>query len=175
MKKLFLALFCLVGLSLFAEVLPSSPPSDIANNAVDVGDKAPDFMLYDTDGNQFALSSLRGKYVLLVFWGTWCPPCIRSIPRMKEFYEEFQHEVEIVGVAIRERSVEHWRAEVQRLELPWINVINDDLSAVNRLYQLRGVPTRLLISPDGTILLRQAGGTGRNFYNRLERILRRGR
>jgi len=139
--------------------------------SVAVGDKAPDFTLNDVSGNSFTLSSLQGRYVLLNFWGTWCAPCIRGIPRMKEFYEKHQHNIDIVGVATRESSVENWQAEVERLELPWINVFNDSVSAIHEKYDIGGFPTKLLVSPDGTVLLRHVGGNIGNFYERVENII----
>jgi len=135
------------------------------------GDEVPDFTLNDVNGNPFMLSSLRGQYVLLNFWGTWCAPCIAGIPRMKEFYEKHQHNIDIVGVATRESSVENWQAEVERLELPWINVFNDSVSAIHEKYDIGGFPTKLLVSPDGTVLLRHVGGNIGDFYERVENII----
>jgi thiol-disulfide isomerase/thioredoxin len=137
---------------------------------VAVGTVAPDFMLRDINGRQFRLSSLRGKYVLINFWGTWCAPCVRGIPRMKQVYERFQDKLEIVGVATREESVADWRAGVKRLELPWINVYNDNVSAIHTRYGITGYPTKLLICPNGTVLVRETGTQG-SFYTRLEYIL----
>ena len=139
--------------------------------SVAVGDKAPDFTLNDVNDNPFTFSSLRGRYTLVYFWGTWCVPCIRGIPRMKEFYQQHQHNIDIVGVATRERDVESWRSEVKRLELPWINVFNDSVSAVHEKYDVGGFPTLFLVSPDGTVLLRHMGGNVGNFYEQVENII----
>ena len=50
----------------------------------DAPEMAPDFTLPDIDGNDFTLSSLRGKYVVLDFWGTWCKICLKGMPKLKE-------------------------------------------------------------------------------------------
>lgn len=60
---------------------------DKAKEAMKPGNPAPEFTLKDLDGKNFDLSSLRGKYVVLDFWGSWCGWCIKGIPEMKKAYE----------------------------------------------------------------------------------------
>ena len=63
---------------------------------------APDFELPDLQGNPLKLSSLRGKYVVLDFWGSWCVWCIRGIPAMKEAYTKHKDKMEILGIDCRD-------------------------------------------------------------------------
>lgn len=142
------------------------------NNAVDVGDKAPDFTLEDMDGKLFSLSSLLGKekYVIIDFWGTWCGPCIAGIPKMKSLYEKYTNKLEIVGVACDESSVDVWQDAVKQYELPWINVYNDKSSLVNVEYDINGYPAKIVIDSDGTILVREVGEE-EDFYTKLEALL----
>ena len=65
------------------------------------------FTLKDIQGNDFSLSSLKGKYVVLDFWGSWCPWCIKGMPKMKEYYQKYQGKLEIVGVDCRDTD-EKW-------------------------------------------------------------------
>jgi len=132
-----------------------------------VGIKAPDFTLEDIDGKPFSLSSVRDKYVVIYFWGSWCGPCISGIPRMKATYEKYKDMLEIIGVACNETSVNVWRDAVKQHELPWINVYNDNWSAVNVKYGVDGYPTKIIIDSEGTIFLRE-NGEGDNFYAKLE-------
>ncbi|MCL2414706.1 MAG: TlpA family protein disulfide reductase [Bacteroidales bacterium] len=143
-----------------------------AIRSVVVGSQAPDFTLSDVYGNPFTLSSLRGRYVVLIFWGTWCPPCMRGKPRLKEIYETYKDVVEFVGVASRERSVDTWRETVQRLELPWANVF-DESSMVSAEYGVVTFPTKYIISPDGTILVRGLGFGSGALLRELENIIER--
>ena len=141
-----------------------------AQEEVIVGSNAPDFTLEDMDGKPFSLSSLRGKYVIIDFWGSWCAPCISGIPKMKSAYEKHKAKLEILGVACNESSVDIWRNTIKHHELPWINVYNDKLSAVNVKYGIESYPTKIVINPEGTILILERG-EGDGFYAQLESII----
>jgi thiol-disulfide isomerase/thioredoxin len=142
-----------------------------AKEEVIVGAKAPDFTLEDIDGKPFTLSSLRGKYVIIDFWGSWCGPCIVGIPKMKSTYEKYKNRLKILGVACREESIDSWQNAVNQHKLPWINVYNDKLSAVNVKYGIEGYPTKIVIDPDGIILIREVG-EGEDFYTKLESVIK---
>lgn len=142
----------------------------IAKEEVIEGKKAPDFILENIEGKPFALTSLRGKYVIIDFWGSWCGPCIVGIPKMKNAYDKYKNKLEIVGVACREKSVDDWKKAVKQHELPWINVYNDKSSSVNVKYGIEAFPTKIVIDPEGTILIRETG-EGDGFYTKLESVL----
>ena len=141
-----------------------------AQEEVIVGSNAPDFTLEDMDGKPFSLLSLRGKYVIIDFWGSWCAPCISGIPKMKSAYEKHKEKLEILGVACNESSVDVWRNTVKHHELPWKNVYNDKLSTVNIKYGIESYPTKIVINPEGTILILERG-EGDDFYSQLESII----
>ena len=116
------------------------------------GVAAPDFTLKDIDGKDFTLSSLRGKYVLLDFWGSWCGWCIKGMPKMKEYYKKYTGKFEIVGIDCNDTDAK-WRAAVKQHELPWIHVYNprNDRALLNK-YGVTGFPTKILVGPDGKIV-----------------------
>lgn len=116
------------------------------------GDNAPDFTLPKPDGSSFALASLRGKYVLLDFWGSWCKWCIKGIPALKELYNKYSRKFEIVSIACND-SDEAWRDALEKYGMPWTQVFNQetDGKAVNALYGVRAYPTFVLIDPKGTV------------------------
>ena len=62
------------------------------------GVEAPDFTLNDINGKPLSLSSLRGKHVVLDFWGSWCGWCIKGMPQMKEYYAKYKDKLEILGI-----------------------------------------------------------------------------
>jgi thiol-disulfide isomerase/thioredoxin len=142
-----------------------------AKEEVIVGAKAPDFTLEGIDGKPFTLSTLRGKYVIIDFWGSWCVPCIAGIPKMKSAYEKYKDKLEIVGIACKEASVNSWKDAVNRHKLPWINVYNDKLSAVNVKYGIEAYPSKIVIAPDGIILIHEIG-EGKDFYTKLEKVIK---
>ncbi len=120
--------------------------------AINIGNEAMDFQTYDINDNPLSLSSLRGKYVMLDFWGSWCGACIRSFPHLKEFYEQHRDHLEILGISCHD-TAEKWKAAVKRHELPWLHVINnEDKNDIAALYGIQAFPTYVLIAPDGKIL-----------------------
>ena len=87
------------------------------------GREAPDFTLNDLKGQPLSLSSLRGKYVILDFWGSWCGWCIKGFPEMKEYYKKYAGKFEILGVDCNDTE-EKWRKAVSNEQLPWLHVYN---------------------------------------------------
>ena len=120
--------------------------------AIAIGKEATGFSLEDIDGNLLTLSSLRGKYVMLDFWGSWCGACIKSFPHLKAFYEQHHNKLEIIGIACHDTK-EKWNAAVKRHELPWLHVLNGEGTIdVAELYGVQAYPTYVLIAPDGRVL-----------------------
>ncbi len=135
------------------------------------GAKAPDFTLKDIDGNNFCLSSLRGKYVTLDFWGSWCGWCIKGFPEMKKIYEKYKGRVEFVGIDCNDTE-QAWKKAVERHKLPWINVRNNDTGAdVTLMYGINGYPTKIVIDPEGKIS-RFFIGESPEFYNYIESLMK---
>ncbi len=115
------------------------------------GVMAPDFTLNDINGKPLALSSLRGKYVVLDFWGSWCGWCIKGIPEMKKYYAKYKGKFEILGVDCNDPEAK-WKEAVKKHELPWLHVYNPKGSSVLADYGIQGFPTKIVIGPDGKIV-----------------------
>lgn len=133
------------------------------------GTVAPDFTLTDINGKKFTLSSLKGKYVLLDFWGSWCVWCIKGIPAMKEYYTKYKGKYEIVGIDCNDPE-DKWKAAVKEHELPWIHVYNE--RGNNKIlsdYAVQGFPTKVLIGPDGKIV-KTIVGEDPAFYTFLDEL-----
>ena len=138
------------------------------------GAPAPDFTLNDINGKPLALSSLRGKWVIIDFWGSWCKWCIKGIPDMKEYYAKYSDKLEILGVDCND-TVEKWKAAVQEYELPWVHVYwdKDDENGDNplALYGVRGFPTKVIVDPKGNVA-KVIVGEDPAFYDYLDKVLR---
>ena len=114
-------------------------------------DLAPDFTLNDLSGKPLTLSSLRGKYVILDFWGSWCVWCIKGFPQMKEYYQKYAGKFEILGIDCNDTE-EKWKDAVKKHELPWMHVYCPQESTVLADYGINGFPTKIIIGPDGKIV-----------------------
>ena len=131
--------------------------------------KAPNFTLKDLNGKDVSLSDFKGKWVILDFWGSWCPWCIKGFPELKEAYKQYAGELEIIGIDCRE-SEEEWRAGVEKYELPWVNVYNPKDSKLTEEYAVQGYPTKAIISPDG-IIKNITVGHDPAFYDALTKLM----
>jgi thiol-disulfide isomerase/thioredoxin len=133
-------------------------------------DLAPDFELPDLQGNPLKLSSLRGKYVVLDFWGSWCIWCIRGIPHMKEAYRKYKDKMEILGVDCQDTE-EKWKAAVEEHQLPWLQVRcpEDYLQTLGQQYRIQGFPTKVIIDPEGR-LVKVVVGEDPAFYTFLDQL-----
>ena len=139
------------------------------------GIEAPDFTLKDIEGNDLALSSLRGKYVILDFWGSWCGWCIKGMPQMKEYYKKYAGKFEIVGVDCNDTD-QKWKDAVKKHELPWKHVYNpranseeEQAKSVLGKYGITGFPTKIIISPEGKIV-KTIVGEDPAFYTLLDEL-----
>ncbi len=136
------------------------------------GSPAPDFTLNDINGKPLTLSSLRGKWVVIDFWGSWCKWCIKGIPEMKEYYAKYNDKLEILGVDCND-TVEKWKNAVKEYELPWLHVYWDKENGDNPLemYGVRGFPTKVVIDPRGNVA-KVIVGEDPAFYEYLDEALK---
>jgi thiol-disulfide isomerase/thioredoxin len=141
---------------------------------------APDFIKNDMNGNPFKLSSLKGKYVLVDFWGSWCGPCRASHPHLKQVYNKYKDKgFEILGIASEKvndlnTAKESWKKAVETDGITWMQVINNDNKGaqhdVTRLYGIEGYPTKLLLDKEGKILAKWLGNESEELDNKLKEI-----
>ncbi len=111
---------------------------------------APDFELVGLDGKTYRLSDYKGEGVFLNFWGTWCEPCKREMPAMDRQYEVFKDQgvnLLTVNIAQSEFEVENF---LNNLGVDFPTVI-DKTKDVMTAYNIRPLPTTILISPDGKV------------------------
>lgn len=122
------------------------------------------------DGGKFSLESLKGKFVIIDFWGTWCSPCMKGVPHMKEFRDKHAGVVEIVGIA-QDENVQKWASVIQSNQMNWPNVMNgrDGVDYV-AMFNVQGFPTKILLGPDGEILHRESGER-EAFYEVVEKFI----
>ena len=115
-----------------------------------IGDQAPDFTLVDLNGEEHRLSDYKGQGVFLNFWGTWCKPCAKEMPAMDRQYEIYKEQgVQILAVNIAQSDFEVGQfARQYGLDFP---IVIDKTKSVMETYNIKPLPTTLLINPDGKI------------------------
>jgi len=146
---------------LFIAVLPfascdeGTPQKKVGTPSEALG-MAPGFSLQDLSGRTFSLEEYRGKVVLVYFTTTWCPYCKRDIPNLKKMYDRYRdRDFEILSIFIQE-SRQKVSSFAERYELPYPVLLDPD-GAVAARYGVRGVPTKIVVSPDGTMVCWMCG------------------
>ena len=140
----------------------------VKNDTVTIGGQVPELGLKDLNGNVLELKSLRGKYVVLDFWGSWCTWCIKGFPKLKEYYAKYNDRLEIMGIDCND-TAEKWAAAVKKHNVPWLHVRSED-GIIEQKFRVTGYPYKVLISPDGTVLNAYLGET-EEFYQYLDATL----
>jgi len=109
-----------------------------------------DFAKNDLNGNPLSLLSFRGKYVLLDFWGSWCVPCRKGNPHLKELYQRYKSKgFDIIGIAADNDTPDAWKKAIEKDGLPWHHILLDDL---DKKYNITSYPTKILIDKNGKII-----------------------
>ena len=129
------------------------------------GARAPDFEAPGKDGQPIRLSALRGNYILLDFWGSWCGPCRRQSPELVKLYQKYGDKTFRDGSGFRllsvgiEQDKDRWKQAILQDGLSWSTHILDQSSSLRffngpiaALYSVRQVPSSFLINPDGYIM-----------------------
>jgi peroxiredoxin len=130
------------------------------NKLLEIGALAPDFALPTPNGDTMRLSDLRGKYVLIDFWASWCGPCKAEFPNVKRVYNRFSEKgFEILGVSL-DKEESAWKGSIISLGLNWMHV--SDLKywscAPARLYKVSSIPSTVLIDRNGYIIAKNLRG-----------------
>ena len=169
MKKLAPAVrngkFSLILDAYQAQIDADKAQKEAAKKVAD-GMPAPEITLNDINGKPLSLSSLRGKYVVLDFWGSWCGWCIKGFPEMKEYYKKYAGKFEILGIDCNDTE-EKWKKSVADNALPWLHVYNPRTSSVCNDYAITGFPTKIIIDPEGKIA-KTVVGESPEFYKFLD-------
>ena len=128
--------------------------------STNVGQFAPEISLPSPDGKEIALSSLKGKLVLIDFWASWCGPCRKEMPNVVKIYSKFKNKgFEIYGVSL-DQDKEKWMEAITKDGINWPQVSDlkywDNVAA--KIYNVQGIPYTVLIDKDGKIIAKNLRG-----------------
>jgi thiol-disulfide isomerase/thioredoxin len=138
--------------------------------------QASDFTMTDTAGKVHKLSQYKGKWVLVNFWATWCPPCLEEIPDLIELHESKSANVVVLGVAMDFRNPQQVKEFADGLLVTY-PIILGDRKLVAQIGPVEGLPTTYLYNPQGKLVAHQVGPVTRaaveNFIRGSEKTTRK--
>jgi len=120
------------------------------------GNPAPELALEDTLGNQLELADLRGHYLYLDFWATWCGPCIQEIPSLEQLQKDYQGKnIRFVSISIdKEGDKMKWKTFVKTRNMKgkqlWVDQKNKEI--VSAHFDIKQIPRFILLDPEGKIV-----------------------
>jgi peroxiredoxin len=141
---------------------PKGPYSEMGRKLVENPRRArenfaPDFSFTSLQGEYIALEDLKGKVVLLDFWGTWCPPCVESVPELRNLQKRYSKEPSFVMIGISSDSdEEEWRQFTEKNKMVWPQYRDKD-RRIQRAFGIRAFPTYVLIDHEGIVRLQSVG------------------
>jgi len=152
-----------IALLLFGSTISTLSAQSIG---LEPGNKAPEIKLPTLKGDTVTLSSLKGKLVLIDFWGTWCSPCVEEQSELAKLYAKYKQLAftngkgfEIYGVSLDSKKI-NWENFVTKNKINWIQV--SDLkfwrSPVTNTYNIQGLPFNVLINGRGIIVAKNLHG-----------------
>jgi peroxiredoxin len=118
---------------------------------------APDFSMTTAEGEHITLEDLKGKVVVLDFWGTWCPPCVASIPSLRTLHKRYSKEPSFVLIGVSSDAEEGtWREFTTKNKMIWPQYWDRD-RRVQRAFGVRAFPTYIVIDHEGIVRFRTSG------------------
>ncbi len=157
MKNILLIIMLMASFSISADW----QQPELSHNLTVVTQTIPasNFELENMDEEKIKLSDYRGKVVLLNFWATWCPPCVREMPSMERLQQQIGEDGFKVIAANQMENPDDVFAFTGQLEMdPTFDILFDRKSKVSQAYAVRGLPTTYLIDKKGNIRYRAVGG-----------------
>lgn len=155
------------GIAEIQQYLKAQPNGFFAENARKMASNprrarenyAPDFAFTSLSGEAVSLDSLQGKVVLLDFWGTWCGPCVESVPELRELHKKYASEPSFVLIGISsDRDDKVWREFTEKNKMTWAQYRDKD-GKILRAFRISAFPTYVIIDHEGIIRHRSVGMT----------------
>ena len=132
---------------------------------LNIGNAPPKIILPDQDGTLMDIDSLKGNYLLLDFWASWCGPCRDANPKLLKVYNSFKdRNFEILGIS-EDVDLNKWKAAIKEDKLSWTQVV-DTTEETSRRYRITTIPYNLLLDKRGHIIARNVKP------DKLEKILK---
>ncbi len=163
-RRFFIVIFTLfITISLLScQEATQAVPSNV--KLVKEVQKAPDFKLNDLNGNEFSLSSTKGKVVILDFFETGCPPCKAEVPDFQDLYEAYKDKgLEIVGISLDQGGAGEVKVFAEQYGVTYSMVMGNS-EVVNKYGGIRFIPTTFVLDREGNIVVKAIGYRPKAFF-----------
>jgi thiol-disulfide isomerase/thioredoxin len=133
---------------------------------------APDFSFTSSEGEYITLDDLKGKVVMLDFWGTWCPPCVASVPELRNLYRRYSRDSSFVLIGISadyEDGV--WRDFTAKNQMLWPQYRDRDRRIAN-VFNIRAFPTYIIIDHEGILRFQSSGFGAANLESAVKKYIK---
>ncbi|MCD8202955.1 MAG: TlpA family protein disulfide reductase [Prevotella sp.] len=153
MKKIIFILT--LALAITTSVMAEDADSLYAKDLLQPGTTAPEFTLNDIDGTSHSLASLRGNYVVLDFWASWCPDCRKDVPKMKELHEQYGNVATFVSISFDDNKA-NWSKYVNENGMDWLHLSELKKwkeTEISKLYNIKWIPATYILDRNGDIIL----------------------
>lgn len=134
---------------------------------------APEIALKNPEGKEIKLSSLKGQYVLIDFWASWCAPCRQELPNVVRLYNQYKSKGFTVYSVSLDKDIAAWKKAIQDDGLAWPSHVSDLLgwdSPMPTLYGFQGIPHTVLIDKEGRII--ESGLRGQSLEQKLKELFK---
>lgn len=141
--------------------------------AVSLSQSVSAFDLRDTEGNVQRLKELKGRWVVVNFWATWCAPCIKEIPEIAEFAKEHGNKIRVIGIALdwddsgkRDADEAKLKRAAKKFGHAYPLVLGDNTT--EKVFgKIKGMPTTIIYAPDGKVAYNKTGVVTKELLNRV--------
>ncbi|SMN10920.1 Thioredoxin [uncultured Candidatus Thioglobus sp.] len=116
--------------------------------------KMPQFSVVDMNGKTHNNNSIKGKYLVVNFWATWCPPCLKEIPDFVEFYDKYKDKVEILGMDYEQANADKITEFTDGFLVNYPIILADERNQpeFDKFGEVLGMPTTFIYAPDGSLI-----------------------
>lgn len=129
--------------------------------------KVANFVLTDLAGQKHQLSNYKGKWVLVNYWATWCPPCLEEVPDLVNLYDKHkQKDLMVLGVVFDYKDVNEVKQYVDDMLMSYPIILGDD-TATEQVGRMDVLPTTFIYNPQGTLVKIKRGIVTRDFIEKL--------